>query len=390
MKIALFLEAYHPYTNGVITYASSLKDSFEKLGHEVLVVTANPDVKHHEIKDGVLYCPAKKLKKIYGYGLAAPFSRTRLRLLKEFDPDIFHIHNEFGICLFGARAAKKLKTPLVYTLHTMYDDYFFYVAKGPLVPVVRGACYKYIKYLTKNAATLTSPSAKAVDFLKKCKVEKNVFIIPNSIDVEAFESSRFEQTALIKLREQLGIEKDDLVGMFIGRLGKEKSVDVLIDDFSSKFKSEDHFKLLVVGGGPELEPLREQAKALGMEKRIIFTDKINHEDTPKYFAACDYYVSASLSEMMSISTMEAMAAGLPAIVKFDEKNISQVIEGVNGWIFRTAEEMEQYIRGLDAMSPDERHEFSRKVSETMSDKTSLESAKFIISTYQQAIDSSVG
>ena len=51
--------------------------------------------------------------------------------------DIIHIHNEFGIGLSGAIIAKKLKKPLVYTLHTMYDDYLYYVAPRPLIPFMK-------------------------------------------------------------------------------------------------------------------------------------------------------------------------------------------------------------------------------------------------------------
>ena len=110
MKIALFAETYLPFINGVVTHISILRDGLIKLGHEVLVVAADPKAKHHYIEDGVLHCPAHKSrsKRFYGYGLANPISRTRLKILKEFDPDILHIHQEFGLGLFAAKAADRL------------------------------------------------------------------------------------------------------------------------------------------------------------------------------------------------------------------------------------------------------------------------------------------
>ena len=115
MKVALFVETYLPYINGVVTHVHSLKTGLEMLGHQVLVVTADPEVKRHTLKDGVLYCPCKKLKRIYGYGLAAPVSRVREKLIDNFAPDIVHVHQEFGIGLFGYQYAKRRKVPMVYT-----------------------------------------------------------------------------------------------------------------------------------------------------------------------------------------------------------------------------------------------------------------------------------
>lgn len=59
---------------------------------------------------------------------------------------------------------------------------------------------------------------------------------------------------------------------------------------------------------------------------------------PEFFACCDLYATASLSEVNSISMLEAMAMELPVLYRVDEKNPGQVTEGVNGFLFRTAEE----------------------------------------------------
>ena len=101
MKIALFTETYLPYINGVVTHVKALHDGLEHLGHEVLVVTVDVNARRHYIKDGVLYCPAKEMKKLYHFGLASPFSRKRYHMLRDFEPDVIHIHQEFG---YGLRS----------------------------------------------------------------------------------------------------------------------------------------------------------------------------------------------------------------------------------------------------------------------------------------------
>ena len=80
MRIALFAETYLPHVNGVVTHVKALRDGLTRLGHEVLVVTADADARRHYIVDGVLHCPARVSKKFYGYSIATPFAvRPRLR-----------------------------------------------------------------------------------------------------------------------------------------------------------------------------------------------------------------------------------------------------------------------------------------------------------------------
>lgn len=96
-----FTETYLPQINGVVTHIKILKEGLEALGHTVLIVTADSKAHTHYLKDNVLHCPAHNLKRIYNLDLASPVSRTRLKYLREFRPDIIHVHNEFSIGLSG-------------------------------------------------------------------------------------------------------------------------------------------------------------------------------------------------------------------------------------------------------------------------------------------------
>ena len=127
-----------------------------------MVVTADPNTHRYYVEEGVLHCPAKSFKRFYNYGLASPVSTRRLMYLKEFDPDIIHIHNEFGIGFSGAMIAKILKKPLVYTLHTMYDEYLYYVAPRPMLPFVKRVSHHYAKFLADSASALTIQKSAAV------------------------------------------------------------------------------------------------------------------------------------------------------------------------------------------------------------------------------------
>ena len=89
-------------------------------------------------------------------------------------------------------------------------------------------------------------------------------------------------------------------------------------------------RLMIVGDGPEKEPLEQLAKELKITDTVVFTGKVVHDELPPYIHTCDIYVTASLSDTNSISMLEGMAGGLPVLQLYDELNADQVKDGVNG------------------------------------------------------------
>ena len=224
MRIAMFTETYLPYINGIVTHVKLLKEGLEKLGHEVLIVAADPHAKHHYIEDHVLHCPGARSKRFYNYGLAAPYSHKRVKLLEEFAPDIIHVHNEFGIGLSGIHIAKTLHVPLVYTLHTMYDDYIYYVAPKQLIPMMTRISHRYFGHFAKEATVITGPSKKCGEYVKNdCRVDKNVHVIPNPVELDKFLPHNIDEEKKHEFRQKYNIRDDETLVCFCGRIGREKS-----------------------------------------------------------------------------------------------------------------------------------------------------------------------
>ncbi len=381
MKIALFTETYLPHVNGVVTHIKSLKEGLELLGHEVLVVTSDNNTKEHYIKDGVLYCPGIVAKKFYDYSVSLPYSNERLKILKEFNPDIIHVHNEFGIGLFGINASKKLRVPLVYTLHTMYDDYLYYVFPKLLLKPAKYAADKYFKHFADSSAAITGPSQKVYNYLREIGVEKNISVIPNSVEIDIFNPENFTQEQKLEFRKKLNISQEKMLVCFCGRLGKEKSVDVLIDFWHQTVKKDDNMHLLIIGDGPSHDELAEQVKRLEMTDRVTFAGKILHKDIPPYYATCDAYITASLSEMYSISMLEGMASGLPVISRYDPENASQIQVGINGFIYHDANEMYSYLKKIRDMSDEQRLELKKSVRQSVENSGAADLANYLLEVY---------
>lgn len=382
MKIALFTETYMPCINGVVTHISILKKGLEELGHEVLVVMADTETRRYYIKDGIMHCPAKSIKKLYGYGLAAPYSAKRLQLLKEFAPDIIHVHQEFGVGLSGFLFAKILKVPLIYTLHTMYDEYVFYIAPKRLVKITKKMIHLYAKKLAESADVLVGPSQKVEEFFRSCGVHKKVELIPNTADLDNFRIGILTKEEKDSLKNTLGIRKGDTLGCFVGRLGKEKSVDLLLSYFEKGLKGEP-VSLLIIGSGPEEEALRTLSDDLGLSNQVHFLGATDHEDMPKYYALCDFFITASITEMHSISMLEALSSGLAIVQRYDELNASQLEEGVNGYAFTDENEMRRQILRLHSLSNEEKDRLKKEIRATVESSGAKEMAEYLLKFYEK-------
>ncbi|MEG2813363.1 MAG: glycosyltransferase [Oscillospiraceae bacterium] len=385
MKIALFTETYLPYINGVVTHVKALRDGLVKLGHDVLVVTANDKTMHHFVENGVLNCPGKSFKKLYNYGLAAPLSIKRLNILRDFDPDIIHIHNEFGVGLSGTLIAKRLEIPLIYTLHTMYDEYLYYIAPKKLVPALKKVSHKYVKFLAKRANALTGPSQKVQEFFDACGAQKSVSVVPNPVELDLFNPASIQKNATDAIRKKYGIAEDDILISFCGRLGREKSVDKLLDFFAKNVKKGDGFKLMILGEGPCLDELKKQANDLGISELVIFVGRAEHNELPNFYGACQLYVTASLSDTNSISMKEAMATGLPVVHIFDELNKGQVTDGINGFIYHDADEMYEIFLKYKNMKAEEKFNLRASVINSVKIYGCEALAEYLVNVYKDAI-----
>lgn len=385
MRIALFTEYYYPYISGVTTHIETLANSLKKAGHKVLIVALDPNVKKHTYKNGVLLCPARAMKKIYGYGMSNPINHLRTMFIKHFNPDIIHMQTEFTMGMFAMRCARQLQKPLVYTLHTMYDDYAFYVIPKLFEGAAKPLLHTYIRSVAKKAAQVIGPSKKVADYLKLCGVQKEINVIPNTVDVKEFLPENVAKEKVDAVKEQLKIKEGDTALCFVSRIGKEKSIDVLIDYFWKCFAGEENYKLFIIGEGPERETLEEQIKNIGANAQIKMLGRIEHEELPPYYQACDMFATASLTEMNSISLIEANASGLYTAHRLDADNLDQIEDGVNGKFFETQKEFEEIVREHSHLSDKAKAKRKKAVTEYAKRYGPKEFCEAVVEVYEKVL-----
>ena len=386
MKIAIFTETYPPYINGVATQSYMLKKMYEELGHEVLVVTVGSEKQRKtKLVDGVVYVPGILLKKLYKYRVAIPIGNMRKKFPINFKPDIIHIQNEFGIGEIGLEVAKKEHIPVVYTLHTEYDKFLFYIGLKHFTEFSRNISAKYFTRFSKNATIITSMSAKAQAYIDRQKVDKKVVVLSNAVEYKKFLPTPERIAFREEFRKKYGIADSTKLFVFVGRIGAEKNINELIDNFMYCDFPRDLARLVVIGGGPDLEYLRNKVASKGFEDRIYLLGPIEHTQIPKYLHAMDYYTTASLSEMHSLSMLEAMASGLFALVKHDAPNENQIISGKNGYQWDSKEDFKQVFSRVLNMSEEEQEQLKANVLEYSKNNDFKKQAQELIKIYERAI-----
>lgn len=110
-------------------------------------------------------------------------------------------------------------------------------------------------------------------------------------------------------------------------------VDVLARAFVSVAARSRDASLLLLGGGSQASALRQILIRGDALDRVQFGGQVSQSDLPRWYRMADLYVSSSHIDGSSVSLMEALACGLPALVSDIPANREWVREGVNGWLF---------------------------------------------------------
>lgn len=346
MRIGLFTDTYPPFINGVSTSVHMLKTSLEKQGHQVFVVTVNPENMKYVYEDNnkVIRVPGIPVG-IYDYRLTGIYPIRAINIVKKWKLDIIHSHTEFGIGTFARIVAKQLNIPLVHTYHTMWEDYMHYVTKGYFdKPSKKVAEYFTLFYCDKTASELIVPTKKTYNLFKeKYHVDRNIHIVPTGIEIDRFFDENIDKKKLFELKKDLCISDDSFNLLFVGRLAKEKNVEYLLDvmkDLSKKYKD---INLIIVGDGPDFDKYKEIVEKYGIQDQVIMTGKVAWDKIPLYYHLSDLFVTASVTETQGLTVIEAMASSVPPVCINDDSFTSTIVDGLNGRIFKNKKEFKNII-----------------------------------------------
>ena len=225
-------------------------------------------------------------------------------------------------------------------------------------------------------------------FFRECGVKKKVNVIPNPVELDIFSPNRIDEEKKIEFRNKYNIPSDYTIACFCGRLGREKNIDTLLNFWAESIDHSDKLRLLIIGNGPEKENLEQMSKELGIDDMVIFTGEVLHDDLPPYYAGCDIYITASLSDTNSISMLEGMATGLPVLQLYDELNKDQVVDGVTGYSFTDANDMYKKLKILMEQSEEEKEQQRNTVRASVERANDEKFSSYLIDVYEEVVSTS--
>ncbi len=323
MKIGMMIDRYKPHVSGVTNYVAISKKSLEAAGHEVYVFTFG-DEDYADDEPNIIRSPGIPLVDT-GYYLSLRYNRTARRLL--YSMEVAHVHHPF---LSGSLAhfyCHSRGIPIIFTNHTRYDLYT--QAYFPILPESVGetAMRAYLPNFCRGCDLVVAPSQGMKTILEKFGVDAPIEVIPNGVDLTPLQKEIQPVS-----REPLGIGPQDVILMYVGRLGPEKNLPFLLRAFAGAAEAYSNIYLMIVGDGPERENLVDRVKLMELSARIHFTGMIPYERLPEYLAMADAFVTASVTEVHPLSVIEAMATGLP-VLGIHSPGISDTIEdGKTGYL----------------------------------------------------------
>jgi len=382
MKIALFTDTYPPEINGVSVSVGLHQKVLLDQGHDVLVITTNPFGKNILIGSGVIRIPGLEVKKLYNYRLSSFFSAKAYQYIRKWQPNVIHIHTDAGIGIFGKITAFFLKVPTVVTYHTMYEDYTHYVGflKGLASRVVK----KFSKSIAEQCTEFISPSLKTKEKIRSYGVARYINVVPTGIDFSRFQLASLDNNKLIEIKNRW-ILNGEKVLLSLGRVAKEKSMDVILKGFAKVIQSNpDKIRLLMVGDGPDRHELIELAGQLGISNQVSFVGAVPIQDVPYYYQIADVFVSASLTETQGLTFMEAMVSNRIVLCRFDDNLAELIRHQQTGFIFSDEDDFQRQLRTIFNLTNEKREQIKRDVGIAVNQYSLPNFYQNLIEVYQRA------
>lgn len=324
MKILHILDHSIPLHSGYTFRTRSILDHQRKLGWDTAHVTG---AKHGQATgtdeleqdvDGYHFYrtpqPTGILSKLPVFNQMSIVSSLTKRLAEVIPmvkPDILHAHSPSLNGLAGLNAARQFNLPLVYEIRAFWED----------AAVDHGSCKEGdLRYrMTQNMETKVIRGASAVtticEGLRKEIVgrgvsEDKVTVIPNAVNAEKF---TLGGEADPELQKQLGLQESRVLG-FIGSFYAYEGLPLLLEALPKIRQQHSDIKVLLVGGGPQDDKLKQMAGELGINEHVIFTGRVPHDQVSHYYDLIDILVyprlSMRLTELVTpLKPLEAMAQG---------------------------------------------------------------------------------
>jgi len=330
LTIVMAADTFAPDVNGAARFTERLSAGLAGRGHDVHVVTPSVGYRNHgvfteHIEDqdltvhrlpGVRWAPHDWLRFVWPWR-AKHYAR---RILNEVKPDVVHSQSHIVIGRGLTRIARERGIPVVATNHVMADNILdFTLLPKFLYDVFLKLAWADAERTFKMSRAVTTPTRKAAKFLEETIDISGVVPISCGIDKRNYTPDRTPR-------------KHTRV-LFVGRLTTEKHIEVVLQAIAKLAPELPDITFDVVGGGDQRKNLDQWTERLNLGDRVTFHGRVDEATLRASYGKADVFAIASVAELQSIVTMEAMASGLPVVGANAVALPHLIHDGENGYLF---------------------------------------------------------
>jgi 1,2-diacylglycerol 3-alpha-glucosyltransferase len=352
LRIGMFSDTYRPQINGVVTSISDLTRGLRDLGHQVTIVA--PSHPKQQAEEGTFRLRSITYRPQPEYRMGWFPSPRKILALRNKRFDIIHTHGSVSVPLIGLILAKSFGVPIVHTYHTRMRDYIHYYPWYPTMAWITEHLPSerlskrlrngldngtvrigggFDRWFCNRCGAIIAPAEPIAQELEELGIHRPIKIIHNGIDM-----AKFAHKAPDPYRKH-GVNSDAPRLVSVGRLGREKSVDVLLSRFALVHRQRPDAQLILIGDGPERPALEQQAEDLGIRQSVYFLGYIAPNEVAAYYHHGDVFVFASTSEVHPMVGLEAAAAGLPIVARAKMGITKCVLDGQTGYLIDPDDEL---------------------------------------------------
>ena len=318
LRIALFSEVYWPMVSGVGVTLLRLTEALQARGHQVRVYSATYPLPPEGDRPEVHRSPSVPFFLYPDVQWAFPRLRDVVEDLSRFRPDVVHVATEFSLGIAGVKAARQLGVPIVASAHTDYDQYA--VRYG--VTWALRAGWHYLRWFYGQAHRVLCPSRIYEEHLHSRGVT-HTGVWSRGVDPGEFHP-RFLSEAY---RARFGVGANDLLVTYIGRIAREKNMELLLRAWETLVGSRGGAQLVLVGRGPLEDEIRRRELP-----GVHVTGLMKGRELAEAYASADIFTFPSPTETFGNSLLEAMGSGLPSLVAAAGGVLEFAEHGRNAWL----------------------------------------------------------
>lgn len=247
--------------------------------------------------------PIRGLNRVSAYVASYSFIKN---VLKNYKIDVVLMYSVVNLAKATIKACKEMKIPII---HRTFEIVHKLIRERYLEKIVlrieKDVYPKFDKVIANTPQY--AQWAKSMGAL-------NTIVIPQGVDTKILHTIPVDE----ELQKKLGIKQDEKVVMYLGTLQSFCGLDVLIKKIPYILTKIPDFKLLVVGGGPFLNKLKEQSKSLNVEERVVFTGFQPYRSIPNYCSLATlcintFKINEMTDKLSPLKIFDMQACGKPVL-----------------------------------------------------------------------------